>query len=67
MRADAMATILTLEMQAHRVPRVYWCPMAAALESMLRDAKGRGGLLQRIGLALALEAVKSFRARECAE
>lgn len=65
MKADTMATIMTLEMQAHRVPRIYWCPMASALESMLRDAKGRGGLLHRIGLALALEAVKAFRAREC--
>lgn len=65
MKAEQMADTLTAEMQATVIPRKYWCPMATAMENMLRDAKGRGPIWQRIGLALALEAIKAFRAKEC--
>lgn len=62
MRADYLASELAVQMSRQAIPHVYWCPAAGALEETLRKAKGRGNLLQRIGLALALEALKTFRA-----
>jgi hypothetical protein len=62
-RADRLHFHLT----SHGVPRAFRCAALGGLEDWLREMKGRGNILQRIGLALALEAVKTLRARHCKE
>lgn len=56
---------LDLQLTAHAVPRAFRCSVLAALEDWIRDEKDHGGLLTRIGMAFALEAVKHVRARRC--
>lgn len=51
------------EFSAAGLPRAHWCQAAGALEEVVRQASKRGRLLQRIGLSLALEAIKQFRRR----
>jgi hypothetical protein len=65
--ANRAAERLDLELVAHGLPRAFRCPALGALEDWLRYEKARGGLFQRIGLAFALEAVKTLRARHCKE
>lgn len=67
MNAQRAAELLDLELTAAGVPRAYRCEALEGLESWLRIIKDRGNLLQRIGLAIALEAVKALRGRHCPE
>lgn len=65
MSTERSADRLHFHLTAHAVPRAFRCSVLGALEDWLRDEKGRGGILQRIGLAVALEAVKKLRLRHC--
>lgn len=65
MSAERSADRLHFHMTSHAVPRAFRCSALGAMEDWLREERGRGGILQRIGLAIALEAVKTLRARHC--
>jgi hypothetical protein len=63
--AERAADSLSMELTAAGVPRAFRCQVLDALENWLRVEKGRGNILERAGLALALEAVKRLAARVC--
>lgn len=65
MSAEKQADRLAFHFTSHGLPRAFRCNALGGLEDWLREMKDRGGILQRIGLALALEAVKTLRERHC--
>lgn len=62
-RAERSANRLAVHMRA--IPGEFRCPALQGIEDWLRDEKGHGNIIQRAGLALALEAVKALRTRIC--
>lgn len=65
MTAEHAADQLRLELTAAGVPFAFRCYALEAVENWLRYLMQRGGMVQRIGFALALEAVKHARKQLC--
>jgi hypothetical protein len=65
--AQHAADVLEIELTEAGVPRAYHCEVITGCLAWFRYLRGRGNIIQRVGFAFAVEALKLVEGKYCKE